>query len=198
MKKESLFKKILLSASLPFLLVGCGQALEAPEELSAPAEQEELLVSTMATCEGPDEELVEHACFHGDNGPYTAVTAAAPGSTTIPNVNLPHTAFNITLPATSPCHSYAGSVTYRPAESGEFAFFLSRKRGLKIYDGTTLVSKECSYLIDEAACGSLRRMVTADLEEGKVYRLEFEAVRQSNATFTLVVEEAGEHDHEAE
>ncbi|WP_224246266.1 hypothetical protein [Hyalangium gracile] len=192
MKMESLFKKALLASSLSLLLVGCGQTIEASEE--PVLAEEESAVQALNTCEGPDEEVVEHACYHGDFGPFTAVTAASLGSTTFPNVNLPHTAYNITLPTQG--WIYAGAVTYRPAESGEYAFLLSRRRGLKIYDGTTVVSKECSYLIDEAACGSLRRMVTADLEAGKVYRLEFQAVFPQNASFTLVIEEAGEHDHE--
>ncbi|MDY7228169.1 hypothetical protein [Hyalangium rubrum] len=195
MKMESMFKKTLLAVSLPLLLTACGQTMEAPDELTQVEVQEEPLVEAMSTCEGPDEEVVEHACYHGDFGPFTAVTAAPLGGTTLPNVNLPHTAYNITLPTHS-LYSYAGSVTYRPAESGEYAFLLSRQRGLKIYDGNTLVSKECSYAIDETACGSLRRMVTADLEEGKVYRLEFKAVLRRNSAFTLVIEEAGAHDHE--
>ncbi|MDC0712827.1 hypothetical protein POL68_30480 [Stigmatella sp. ncwal1] len=197
MKMESLFQKVLLSSSLLLLLTGCGQTMESPEPQGlTEAERQESVYVEQVTCEGPDEELVEHSCEHGTYGPFVSVSAAAPGSTTIPNVNLSHTAYNVTLPKVG-YRSYKGSVTYRPVESTEYAIFLSRFRGLKIYDGTTLVAQECSYIIDETACGSLRRLVTADLEANTVYRFEFDAYSASDAAFTLLVEEAA-HEHEEE
>lgn len=195
MKMESLFKKALLSSSLSLLLAACGQPVDESPEVERAESQAERLELEPAACEPADVELIEESCFHAENGPYVAVSAAALGSTTLPNVNLPHTAYNITLPS-HPTYQYAGSVTYRPVESGEYAFSLSRRRAFKIYDGNTVVSKECSYFIDDAACAGLKRMVTADLEAGKVYRLEFKALHEQNASFTLVVEEAAHHDHE--
>lgn len=195
MKMESLFKKALLAPSLSLLLIGCGGAVGTPEELELPQAQVEHQESALNACEPLDEEVVEHSCYHAEYGPFASVTAAAPGSTTLPNVNLPHTAYTITLPARA-TSGYEGSVTYRPIESGEYAFLLSRYRALRIYDGETIVSRECSYFIDEAACSSLRRAVTADLEAGKVYRLEFKALFPVNASFTLIIEEAGHHEHE--
>jgi hypothetical protein len=192
MKLES-FKRVLSAASLSLLLAGCGATALEPQEPELLQAQEESL-SVAPVCER-DPEIVEHGCFHGDFGPFVAVAAAPLGSATIPNVNKPHTAYNITLPADA-TYSYAGSVTYRPVESGEYAFLLSRKRAFTIYDGDTVVARECSGFIDEASCGSLRRMVVADLEEGKVYRLEFKALLEKNASFTLVIEEAHHEEEE--
>ncbi len=194
MKLASSFKKVLLGSSLSFLLAGCGATAVDSEEPELKQSQAEGL-EIAAVCE-EDPELIEHACYHSDFGPYVAVNAAPLGGTPVPNVNAPHTAFNITLPADA-TYNYAGSVTFRPPETGEYAFFLSRKRAFKIYDGDTVVSRECSSLVDETSCGSLRRTVMADLEEGKVYRLEFKAVHARNASFTLVIEE-GHHEHEEE
>jgi hypothetical protein len=194
MKTTSMFQKLLLASSLSLLWMGCGGAQLTPEELLLEAHAEQLEGEPVA-CEPLDPELAEEACFHSENGPYVAVNAAPLGSTTLPNVNLPHTAYIVTLPANA-TYPYAGSVSYRPIESGEYAFFLSRHRAFKIYDGDTVVSRECSYFIDDTACGSLRRMVTADLEAGKVYRLEFKAAVAANASFTLIVEEAAHHDEE--
>jgi hypothetical protein len=195
MKMVPLFTKALLTSVLPLLLIGCGGAVSPSEELFPEESLAGYLEGEPLACEPLDAELAEEACFHGENGPYQEISAAALGSPTIPNVNLPHTAYNITLPANT-TFGYAGSVTYRPAEDGEYAFFLSRHRAFKIYDGNTLVSRECSYSINKATCASLRRMVTADLEMGKVYRLEFKAVRPENAAFTLIIEEAAHHEDE--
>jgi hypothetical protein len=178
------------------LLIGCGGPVSPSNELFPEESQAGNLEDEPLACEPLDGELAEEACFHRENGPYSEISAAALDNPIVPNVNLPHTAFNITLPANA-TFGYAGSVTYRPIEDGEYAFFLSRHRAFKIYDGDTVVSRECSYSIDETTCASLRRMVTADLEAGKVYRLEFKAVYLANAAFTLVVEEAAHH-HEEE
>ncbi|SEM79783.1 hypothetical protein SAMN05444354_12366 [Stigmatella aurantiaca] len=198
MKMTPLFQKVLLASSLS-LLMGCGQTEEmsedAVEQMSVAQTQEQELLRGLHTCEAEEVgELIEHSCYHAEYGPFVSVSAAAPGSTTLPNVNASHTAFNITLPQGT-SFGYSGSVTFRPMESTEYAFLLSRLRGLKIYDGNTLIAQECSYLISESACGSLRRLLKADLEAGKVYRLEFQALLPENASFTLLVEEAA-HDHE--
>lgn len=198
MKLESLWKKTLLASSLSLLLAGCGPAASEPRasefaQSSQLQQQEETEEPAIAAVCPAEPELLDEACFHAENGPFQAVAAASLGNPSIPNVNKPHTAYNITLPA-DPLYSYAGSVSFRPAETSEYAFFLSRKRAFKIYDGDVLVSRECAAFIDETSCGSLQRMVMADLEAGKVYRLEFKAVLEQNATFTLVVEEA-HHGH---
>jgi hypothetical protein len=187
-------KVVLLASLLPALLIGCAPSSAEPEAPELEQSQLEERLEIAAVC-ADIEEVIEHACFHGDNGPFVAVNAAPPGSTAIPNVNTPHTAFNITLPADSPS-TYTGSVTFRPPETGEYAFLLSRRRAFKIYEGDTLISRECSAFIDETSCGSLQRLVMADLEAGKVYRLEFKAALAQNATFTLVIEEGHHHEEE--
>lgn len=182
-------RHLLLGAGL--VLAGCTATSADLEPQAEPASQE----AAIATCDSELDETIEHACYHGDNGPFINVTAGALGSPTLPNVNLKHTAYQITLPAAQGS-TFAGAVTYRPTESGEYAFLLSRKRGLRVFDGDVEVSRECTSLIDDSVCGSLRRAVVADLEVGKVYRLEFRAVRERNSSFVLVIEEAGHHHEE--
>jgi hypothetical protein len=140
-------------------------------------------------------EVAEHACVHSDFGPFQPVTAAALGAPVFVDVSAPHTAYNITLPAHS-FHGWAGRVAYIPEESGEFAFLVSRYRGLRIYDAATgvEVARECRYSVPSNVCGSLKKGIVADLEAGVEYHLEFRALAERNSQFTLVVEEAA-HDH---
>ena len=186
---KNLLKTGLSTCALAMLMTGCGTTA-AQDEASLATGQQELT----AQCDPAEtEEVIEHSCIHAESGPFQAVTAAALGTVPTVDVNLPHTAYTVTLPGGY--SQYGGSVIFTAEESTEYAFLLSRLRGLKIYDGNTLIAQECSYLISEPACGSLRRLLKADLEAGKVYRLEFQALLPANASFTLLVEEAA-HDHE--
>lgn len=189
---KNLFRKSLLASGVALLLTGCGGTEVEPQEESLEERQDTLL----AACAEPEAseliEVAEHACVHGDNGPFQAVTAAPLGTYPFVDVSVPHIAYNITLPARS--YGYGGAVNFIPEESGEYAFLLSRQRGLRIFNGTTEVARECRVQVPEEACGSLRTAVVAELEAGVEYRLEFKAIAQRNSQFTLVIEEAA-HDH---
>jgi hypothetical protein len=186
---KNLFQKSLLASGVALLLTGCGSTVEPQESMET--QQHELL----AACAEPAEmaEVAEHACVHGDLGPFEAVTAAALGTYPFVDVSVPHTAYVITLPA-DPSGGWGGAVNFMPEESGEYAFLVSRRRGLRIFNGTTEVARECRYDVPEEVCGSLRTAIVADLEAGVEYRLEFKAIAECNSQFTLVVEEAA-HDH---
>ncbi|HZI05652.1 MAG TPA: hypothetical protein VEZ71_16600 [Archangium sp.] len=189
---KNLFQKSLLASGVALLLTGCGSTVAEPQSL---AEHESTLLSACAEPAAAEIiEVAEHACVHGDFGPFEAVAAAALGTYPFVDVSLPHIAYNITLPANASAGGWGGAVNFMPEESGEYAFLLSRQRGLRIFNGTTEVARECRVQVPEESCGSLRTAVVAELEAGVEYRLEFKARAQRDAQFTLVIEEAG-HEH---
>jgi hypothetical protein len=184
---KNLIRKSLLASGMALVLSGCGGTeaeLEQQEQQSSLEARQDTLLSTCTELL----EVAEHACVHGDSGPFEAVTAAPLGTAPFVDVSVPHIAYNITLPAYG--YGYGGAVNFIPEESGEYAFLLSRHRGLRIFNGTTEVTRECRLHVPEEACGSLRTAVVADLEAGVEYRLEFKALLQRNSQFTLVIEEA--------
>jgi hypothetical protein len=191
---KKLFKKGLLISSVSLLLTACGGTELQPEPRELETERSDLLAACTETPELA--EVAEHACVHGDSGPFQNVTAAALGTIPFVDVSLPHIAYVITLPARTSSWGWGGAVNFLPEESGEFAFLTSRYPGLRIFNGTTEVGLECRYQVPSEVCGSLRTALIADLEAGVEYRLEFWTYTQSNAQFTLVVEEAAHHDHQ--
>ncbi len=192
---KNLFKKSLLASGVALLLTGCGSTTEAESQEPSLEERQDTLLAACAEPEATELiEVAEHACVHGDFGPFEAVAAAPLGTYPFVDVSVPHIAYNITLPALASGYGYGGAVNFIPEESGEYAFLLSRQRGLRIFNGTTEVARECGVYVPEEACGSLRTATVAALEAGVEYRLEFKALAQRNSQFTLVVEEAA-HDH---
>lgn len=197
MKTWQLFEKSLLAAGAAALFTACG----APaEETAAETDWEGTLTSEeqglLAACDPVElAEVVEHACIHAEMGPFEPVTAAALGAPVLVDVSAPHTAYNVTLPATGFC-GWGGRVAFIPDESGEFAFLVSRYRGMRIFDAATgaEVARECRYNVPSSVCGDLKTGILADLEGGVEYYVQFLAIAERNSTFTLVVEEAA-HDH---
>ncbi|WP_255217042.1 hypothetical protein [Myxococcus sp. AM010] len=200
MKLQFPFKQSLLATSVAVLLAGCGTPVDedAPTapEAAALESSEEALFNALPSCEEPEEleHIVEHACYHAEYGPFEPVTAAALGAPVLVDVSQAHTAYQVTLPQHMPWN-YAGRVSFLPDESGEFAFILSRNRGLRIFEAATgtEVARECRYTVPTEVCSSLKKATVADLEADTEYYLEFRSIRPSNASFTLIIEEAGHH-----
>ncbi|WP_342376876.1 hypothetical protein NVS55_36605 [Myxococcus stipitatus] len=190
--------KSLFASGVLLLLVGCGAPTE--EELgSLESEVTSSEAALLPACPASPElsEVVEHACVHAELGPFEPVTAATLGAPVLVDVSTPHTAYNITLPPSSQSWGWAGRVSFLPDASGEFAFMLSRERGLRIYDAATgaEVARECRYSVPTDVCGALKTAIIADLEAGTEYHLEFHALLSCNASFSLLIEEAA-HPHE--
>ncbi|WP_375754994.1 hypothetical protein [Corallococcus exercitus] len=191
----------LLAVGAVFLLAGCGtEEAQAPEPQAPVTQQSELL----AACQDTEElaEVAEHSCFHAEYGPFESVTAAPFGGPSFVDVSVGHTAYNVTLPAVAYQQwtlGYAGSVIFTPEESTEYAFLTSGYRAVRVVNAATNeeVGLECRYNIPQEVCGSLRTAVTADLEGGVDYRVDFAAIVPQPATFLLIVEETG-HDHAEE
>ncbi|QSQ22371.1 hypothetical protein JY651_45855 [Pyxidicoccus parkwayensis] len=200
MKTWQLFEKSLLAAGALTLATACGAPGEEPSadtgwEATLTSEEQGLL----AACD-PVElgEVAEHACVHAELGPFAPVTAAALNAPVLVDVSLPHTAYNVTLPSTGFC-GWGGRVGFIPDESSEFAFLLSRHRGVRIFDAATgaEVARECRYNVPSSVCGDLKTAIVADLEGGAEYYLQFLAIAERNSEFTLVIEETA-HDHSEE
>ncbi|MFP2896744.1 hypothetical protein [Corallococcus sp. 4LFB] len=191
----------LLAAGALFLLAGCGtEDAVAPESQAPVTQQSELL----AACQDTEElaEVVEHSCTHAEYGPFESVTAAPYGGPSFVDVSVEHTAYNITLPAITYQQwtlGYAGSVIFTPEESTEYAFLTSGYRAIRVVNAATgeEAGLECRYHVPQEVCGSLRTAVTADLEGGVDYRVDFAAITPQPATFLLVIEETA-HDHAEE
>ncbi|CAM4045136.1 TerD family protein [Corallococcus soli] len=190
----------LAAASAVLLLAGCGATEEqtAPEAVAPITQQSELL----AACQDTEElaEAAEHSCHHAEYGPFESVTAAQFGGPSFVDVSAAHTAYNVTLPAIAYQQwtlGYAGSVIFTPEESTEYAFLTSGYRAVRIVNAATNeeVGQECRYNVPEEVCGSLRTAVTADLEGGIDYRVDFVAVVPQAATFLLIIEEIGHGGH---
>ncbi|MCP3165223.1 hypothetical protein [Myxococcus qinghaiensis] len=202
MKPQSLLQKSLLATGVVLLLTGCGGTAPVEEEVTADelSAEESALLGLLPSCEEPEElaEVVEHACIHAELGPFEAATAAALGAPVLVDVSTPHTAYNLTLPWSTNSWGWAGRVSFLPDESGEFAFLLSRHRGLRIYDAATglEVARECRYQVPTDVCGALKTAIVADLEADTEYYLEFRSILSRNAAFSLVIEEAGHHHEE--
>ncbi|HEX8441152.1 hypothetical protein [Archangium sp.] len=189
---KDLFKKTLLASGVALLLTGCGGTVDESPQTSLESQQYDLLAACTDTTELA--EAAEHSCVHGELGPFENVTASPLGTVSFVDVSAPHLAYVVTLPARTSGLGWGGSVMFTPEESGEYAFLVSRKRGLRIFNGDVEVTRECRYNVPEEVCTSLRTAILADLEAGVDYRLEFEAIAERNSQFTLVIEETG-HAH---
>ncbi|MFP2932625.1 hypothetical protein ACLESO_47260 [Pyxidicoccus sp. 3LG] len=200
MKLENLFKKSLLATGAVALLAGCGTSAgeAAPEATTSESSVETQQSELLAACDPVElEEVVEHACIHAEFGPFESVTAAALGAPVLVDVSTPHTAYNVTLPATNYC-GWGGRLAFIPEESGEIAFLVSRHRGLRIYEAATgvEVARECRYNVPSTLCDDLKTGILADVEGGTEYHLQFLAIAERNSQFMLLIEEAGHHHEE--
>jgi hypothetical protein len=66
--------------------------------------------------------LIEHACFHELMGPHQERTAGETTADRAADVDRPHTAFHVRLPALA-SGGYRGRVSYQARIAGEFAVF---------------------------------------------------------------------------
>ncbi|AGC48704.1 hypothetical protein MYSTI_07432 [Myxococcus stipitatus DSM 14675] len=190
--------KSLFASGVVLLLVGCGAPTEEEWE-SLESEVSTSEAALLPACPASPElsEVVEHACVHAENGPFQPVTAAALGAPVLVDVSTPHTTYKLTLPTSTQSWGWAGRVSFLPDASGEFAFMLSRVRGLRIYDAATgvEVARECRYQVPADVCGALKTAIVADLQADTEYHLEFQALLSRNASFSLLIEEAAHHPH---
>lgn len=120
-------------------------------------------------------ELLDHACQHGDLGPFTDVVAATNPLAAPPPLEGVQRAHRLTL---SPEDS--GYASYRPTRPGRHAVLSGLGRELRLYDPAGL---ELSPLFRSSAdCSAFDRVALYELELGRVYRVELMPSPRSRAT----------------
>ena len=135
------------------------------------------------------EETLEHACLHALYGPFASVTAQAYPGFVYTDVNAPHTAYTIGLPAAG--SDYQGAVLYQPAASGDFAFLLSEDTALAVYDGAGQpVAAEGVQSIDPAVCSAMSHVHVFHLEDTETYTVVLGPT--GSASVQAVIEYMGE------
>ncbi|AKU91486.1 hypothetical protein [Vulgatibacter incomptus] len=136
-------------------------------------------------------ELAEHACEHGQDGPFLEVNASLTRGDAAEAVSRAHTAFRIALPEDSD-GTHRGAVVYTATATGEVVFFLSADVPLSVHDGEAEVEIEAEGKVD--ACPAvITKAVTVDVTAGTEYVLELGPT--DAATVTLVAVSAGGHAH---
>ncbi len=135
-----------------------------------------------SACSGLGVALTEHSCFHTQQGPFVAVTAASEASATPPDVDPVHTHFTVSLPA----RVGVGVVTYQPARTGDWVVFVSPSSGdLQVLDGAASALPEL-YRYAEPTCAELGLGRVYAMVAGVRYRLVLEST--TSAAVGVVIE----------
>lgn len=178
---------LFLLASLSALAIGCSSGSEASQKSSDQGDRAEKAALIQAACNA---EEVEHACSHAINGPFRTVNATALSAPPTQNVNAPHTAWTVNLVQVN--GNYEGTVSYTPAETGDFALFLGNNIPVKVFNGATEVGIESTCDISSTECAKLTKGHIVPLTGGTTYRLNFGPVAGVSSVL-LIVEESGHH-----
>jgi hypothetical protein len=172
------------------LLLGAGCSaggLDAAGEDDGPAEAQ-LALDQDGECLVSDE-VVGHACLHANFGPFAASAAQPHPGSIFSNIDTPHTAYNVTLPASG--DAYHGAVLYRPAASGDHAFFLAPGVPLSLFtSGGAPVPLEREGTIPPELCALIERVGIAHLDETETYTVVYGPA--PSASVQTIVEYLGE------
>jgi hypothetical protein len=168
MRYESWLARI--GRAVPFLLLGACSAVDDGSGFDTPGAAE-LALDQNGECLVSDE-VVEHSCLHAEFGPFAAVSAQPYPGTVFSNIDTPHTAYTVTLPASG--SSYAGAVRYRPTASGDHAFFLTPGTPLALFtnDGVPVPIEREGEIPDEL-CALIERVGVTHLEAGESYIVSY-------------------------
>jgi hypothetical protein len=114
------------------------------------------------------EPVIVEACLHALNGPFRDLPASVDLDGTVSDVDRPHTAYRVALPAGEGGH--LGAVRYTPRRDALYAFLLDRDVPVEIRstdDGAVPLVETSA--ID--GCSALTHVVTAELTANSAYRL---------------------------
>jgi hypothetical protein len=111
------------------------------------------------------DETLEHACLHALYGPFETVTAQEYPGFVFTDVNAPHTAFTVELPASG--SGFAGAVLYQPSTPGEYGILFDQTLDVAVYDEVgALVTPVGTAPGDEAICPELDYVTVYALSGG--------------------------------
>jgi hypothetical protein len=131
------------------------------------------------------DETLEHACLHANYGPFTTVTAQVYPGFVFSDINSPHTAFTVELPAAG--SGFAGAVLVQPTAAGEFGFLLDQPMEVTLYDSSgAQVDPVGSTPGDAGICPQLNHIVVYALSDTETYTL---ALGSATASSPLLVAE---------
>jgi hypothetical protein len=145
-------------ALLGLSLAACGPAVE---EAQGPSEQERLLE---AGCTALGSSIINHACVHSNNSAdHISVTATSGLTGSTPGINTAHKQYDVTLPSGA-----AGTVTFTPATTGAWAFFLTQNVSVTVKSGGTTLGSALGHSV--SGC-SLGQVVVFDLTGASTYEV---------------------------
>jgi hypothetical protein len=177
----------LIRATLTTLSVAALAACaSAPPSIEGEAESTGEIASEFAS---PGD--IQHACLHATFGPFKTVTSNWNYETATVNINKAHTAHNVQMALRK--GSRHGVVVYRPAETGEHAFFINPDVPLTLRNASTdaVVPVVSQQSITTAQCSILKAAITYDLTAGQDYKLTYGPTTAS--TVLTVIEHLHEH-----
>jgi hypothetical protein len=114
------------------------------------------------------EPVIAEACLHAQHGPYRDQTASADLRETVSDVDRPHTAYRVALPASG--DGYLGALLYTPRHDALYAFLVDRDPVLELRDSSDLTIPPADQLAVDG-CPALTHVVTAELAAEVPYRL---------------------------
>lgn len=124
-------------------LAACGPALE---EEQVPSEQEATLE---AGCTSLGSSITSHSCVHSNNATdHLAVSATSGLTAGTPSINTAHKQYDVTLPAGA-----TGTVKFRPATAGSWAFYRTQGHTLTVKNGATTLTPALSHTVSVSGCG---------------------------------------------
>jgi hypothetical protein len=127
-------------------LAACGPALEE-EQVTSEQVASEQEASLEAGCTALGSSINSHSCIHSNNtADHLAVTGTSGLTAETPSINTAHKQYNVTLPAGA-----TGTVKFRPATAGSWAFFRTAANTLTVKNGATTLSPALSHAV--SGCG---------------------------------------------
>lgn len=145
-------------ALIGLALAACGPAIE---EEQSPSQQERTLE---AGCTALGSSITSHACVHSANSAdHLSITSTSGLSGSTPNINTAHKQYDVTLPSGA-----AGTVTFTPASTGSWAFFLTQSISFTVKSGGTTLTSALGHSVSGCA---LSQVVVYDLTGSSTYEL---------------------------
>lgn len=124
-------------------LAACGPALEEEQDTS------EQQASLEAGCTALSSSITSHSCAHSNTAAdHLSVTATSGLTGSTPSINTAHKQYDVTLPAGA-----TGTVKFRPATAGSWAFFRTQGNTLTVKNGATTLSPALTHTVSVSGCG---------------------------------------------